>query len=78
MKIRVAANLTDFCIRCPDFIFCGNTGAGLGASRQTGWTARVATLLRQPGEYAGKESSVYIRIGAAKNSVIILDEKFRM
>jgi hypothetical protein len=28
--------------------FHGDTGAGLGASHQTGWTALVATLLEQP------------------------------
>jgi hypothetical protein len=27
--------------------FHGDTGAGLGASHQTGWTALVATLLAQ-------------------------------
>ena len=27
--------------------FHGDTGAGLGASHQTGWTALVATLLQQ-------------------------------
>ena len=31
--------------------FCGNTGRGVGASHQTGWTGLVAKLLkpRQPG-----------------------------
>ncbi len=28
--------------------FNGDSGAGLGASHQTGWTALVATLLPQP------------------------------
>ena len=32
--------------------FDGNTGAGLGASHQTGWTAVVAKLIQQYGEYA--------------------------
>jgi hypothetical protein len=30
--------------------FHGDTGAGLGASHQTGWTALVAKLLQQNGE----------------------------
>jgi len=30
--------------------FHGDTGAGLGASHQTGWTALVAKLLQQSGE----------------------------
>jgi hypothetical protein len=32
--------------------FHGDTGAGIGASHQTGWTALVAKLLQQPGEPA--------------------------
>ena len=32
--------------------FHGETGAGLGASHQTGWTALVAKLLEQSGEHA--------------------------
>jgi Glycosyl hydrolase family 63 C-terminal domain len=32
--------------------FHGETGAGLGASHQTGWTALVAKLLEQSGAYA--------------------------
>ncbi|MET0218640.1 MAG: glucosidase, partial [Burkholderiales bacterium] len=32
--------------------FHGDTGAGLGASHQTGWTGVVAKLIRQYGEYA--------------------------
>jgi hypothetical protein len=30
--------------------FHGDTGAGLGASHQTGWTGIVATLIQQQGE----------------------------
>jgi hypothetical protein len=30
--------------------FDGETGAGLGASHQTGWTGLVAKLLQQSGE----------------------------
>ena len=32
--------------------FHGDTGAGLGASHQTGWTGVVAKLIQQYGEYA--------------------------
>ena len=31
--------------------FHGDNGAGLGASHQTGWTALVAKILQQIGEY---------------------------
>ncbi len=31
--------------------FHGDTGAGLGASHQTGWTGVVAKLIQQYGEY---------------------------
>jgi hypothetical protein len=34
--------------------FHGDTGAGLGASHQTGWTALVAKLIQQWSEYAGQ------------------------
>jgi len=36
--------------------FDGDTGAGLGASHQTGWTGVVAKLIRQYGEYGLRES----------------------
>ncbi len=32
--------------------FHGDTGAGLGASHQTGWTGVVAKLIQQYAEYA--------------------------
>jgi hypothetical protein len=40
--------------------FHGDTGAGLGASHQTGWTGVVAKLISQYGEYAlqGKPPSL--------------------
>jgi len=40
--------------------FDGDSGAGLGASHQTGWTGLVAKLIHQHGEYAmkGKGSKV--------------------
>ncbi len=34
--------------------FHGDTGRGLGASHQTGWTATVAKLIEQQGEYAAR------------------------
>ncbi len=37
--------------------FHGETGAGLGASHQTGWTALVAKLIRQAGEYGASGKS---------------------
>ncbi len=40
--------------------FDGDTGAGLGASHQTGWSALVAKLIQQHGEYglAGRSTSI--------------------
>ena len=35
--------------------FHGDTGAGLGASHQTGWTGLVAKLLQQSGPRAGRK-----------------------
>ncbi len=37
--------------------FDGDTGAGLGASHQTGWTGLVAKLIQQCAEYCGQEKS---------------------
>jgi hypothetical protein len=36
--------------------FHGDTGVGLGASHQTGWTALVAKLIKQTSEYTGRPS----------------------
>ena len=33
--------------------FDGDTGRGLGANHQTGWTGLIAKLLKQVGEYSG-------------------------
>ena len=33
--------------------FNGDTGEGLGASHQTGWTALVAKMIQQLGDYSG-------------------------
>ncbi len=42
--------------------FHGDNGAGLGASHQTGWTALVAKLIAQHGEYCGqRQTSVRLR-----------------
>ena len=40
--------------------FHGDTGAGLGASHQTGWTGLVAKLIQQYAEYAlqGKQQDL--------------------
>ncbi|WP_415791139.1 hypothetical protein [Deinococcus saxicola] len=35
--------------------FHGDTGAGLGASHQTGWTALVATLLQEQGQHPARQ-----------------------
>jgi hypothetical protein len=37
--------------------FDGDTGAGLGASHQTGWTGVVAKLIRQYGEYTAPSTN---------------------
>ena len=34
--------------------FHGDTGAGVGASHQTGWTGVIAKLIQQQGEHAGR------------------------
>jgi len=36
--------------------FHGDNGAGIGAGRQTGWTALVAKLLQQCAEYCGEHA----------------------
>jgi hypothetical protein len=38
--------------------FHGDTGAGVGASHQTGWTALVAKLLIQSGEHHESDRSI--------------------
>jgi hypothetical protein len=35
--------------------FNGDTGQGLGASHQTGWTALVAKMIQQTAEYAAPQ-----------------------
>lgn len=37
--------------------FHGDNGAGIGASHQTGWTALVAKLIQQEGEYSGQNKA---------------------
>jgi hypothetical protein len=48
--------------------FNGDTGAGVGASHQTGWTALVAKLIQQVSEYRGKkpESEQYAKRRGSK------------
>src|SRR5262249_15593104 len=51
-------DLFDFDLRWRDLVtfpeyFHGDSGAGLGASHQTGWTALVAKLIRQAGRSKG-------------------------
>jgi hypothetical protein len=53
--------------RWHDFIpfyeyFNGDTGAGLGASHQTGWTGLVAKLILQCGEYCGQSKDPLTRL----------------
>jgi len=43
--------------------FHGDTGAGLGASHQTGWTGVVAKLIHQYAEYAMKEKHDLREVG---------------
>ena len=40
--------------------FHGDNGAGLGASNQTGWTALVAKMIQQYGEYALQHKSPHV------------------
>jgi len=43
--------------------FDGDTGKGLGASHQTGWTGVVAKLIQQYGEYAMKDKHDLNEVG---------------
>ena len=50
--------------------FHGDTGAGIGASHQTGWTALVAKLLQQSGEQPRrKDASLSDRASSASAGV---------
>jgi hypothetical protein len=40
--------------------FHGDTGAGVGASHQTGWTGLVAKLMQQNGEHREPELAVAV------------------
>ena len=42
--------------------FHGDTGAGVGASHQTGWTALVAKLLQQSGERDAAETEAAVAL----------------
>ncbi len=41
--------------------FHGDSGRGLGANHQTGWTGLIAKLLQQIGEYVGEASGKHIK-----------------
>ncbi len=43
--------------------FHGDTGCGLGASHQTGWTSLLAKLLNQLAEYSGKDRGSHTETG---------------
>jgi hypothetical protein len=43
--------------------FHGDTGEGLGASHQTGWTGVVAKLIQQYAEYAMKDKHDLTEVG---------------
>ena len=43
--------------------FHGDTGCGLGANHQTGWTGLIAKILQQLGEYKGKDRGAYTETG---------------
>jgi hypothetical protein len=40
--------------------FHGDSGAGVGASHQTGWTGLVAKLLQQSGDRVGSDEEVHV------------------
>jgi len=44
--------------------FHGDTGAGVGASHQTGWTALVAKLVQQSGEQNAKPAEAVAPVAA--------------
>jgi hypothetical protein len=44
--------------------FHGDTGAGVGASHQTGWTALVAKLMQQSGERNPKPAETLVAVAA--------------
>jgi hypothetical protein len=43
--------------------FHGDTGCGLGANHQTGWTGLIAKILQQLGEYEGKDRGAHTETG---------------
>ena len=44
--------------------FHGDTGAGIGASHQTGWTGLVAKLIQQSGEKKSQSAEVVSTVAA--------------
>src|SRR5262249_44310318 len=53
--------------------FHGDTGLGLGASHQTGWTGIVAKLLQQSGERVPRGHSVRVRLEAREFETVAGD-----
>ncbi len=47
--------------------FHGDSGKGLGASHQTGWTGLIAKILQQLGEYESKERGSHIETADVKS-----------
>lgn len=45
--------------------FHGDSGAGVGASHQTGWTGLIAKLIQQWGEYEGQQQAPNISLASA-------------
>jgi hypothetical protein len=44
--------------------FHGDTGAGVGASHQTGWTGVVTKLMQQSGEFSGDKTATSVAVAA--------------
>jgi hypothetical protein len=60
-KFQTDANWRDYVLFYE--YFHGDSGCGLGASHQTGWTGLIGKLLQQTGEYKGEESGEYTETG---------------
>jgi hypothetical protein len=54
--------------------FNGDTGAGLGAGHQTGWTGLVAKLIQQCAEYCGQGKSPLDRQAATPTAPLLMNE----
>jgi hypothetical protein len=58
--------------------FHGDTGAGLGASHQTGWTGLVAKLLQQLGEYENRSPDDQFHVTANMTAEELMRAKAEM